>query len=210
MGKSLEAKCKQCRRIGEKLFLKGDRCNSPKCAMVKKNYPPGFHGPKGSHRRKSDYGIQLAEKQKAKKQYGLLEKQFNLTFLKAQKQTGESGENLLKLLEMRLDNVIFRLGFAPSRNQARQIVNHGHIKVNNKKINIPSYIVKNNDVIKIRAKSMKQGFAKVLPEKLKNISLPSWLYLEAKELSAKVLHEPKSIDLQTNINTQMIVEYYSR
>jgi len=152
MGRNLDAKCKQCRRIGEKLFLKGERCDSPKCAMVKRNYPPGFHGQKGK-KRQSDYGLQLAEKQKAKKQYNLLEKQFKLTFSKAQKQTGDAGENLLKLLETRLDNVVFRLGIATSRTQARQFVGHGHIRVNDKKVDIPSFQVKQGDVVRVKSSS---------------------------------------------------------
>ncbi len=212
MGKNLDAKCKQCRRIGEKLFSKGERCNSPKCAMVKKNYPPGFHGPKG-RKRQSDYSLQLAEKQKAKKQYNILEKQFKLIFYRAQKQAGDAGENLLKLLEMRLDNTIYRLGFTASRNQARQFINHSHLKVNNKKVNIPSYQVKKGDIIKIRNKSRRYKYFRDLPAKLSlqsGVSVPSWLYLEAKELKGKVLHQPAKDDIQTNINTQMIIEYYSR
>ena len=150
MGRDLDPKCKQCRRLGEKLMLKGERCFSSRCAMVKRNYPPGFHGVKGSKHRHSDYSLQLAEKQKAKKQYHLLEKQFKLTFEKASKQPDNTGENLLRLLEMRLDNAVYRLGFASSRSQARQLVNHGHIQVNNRKVNIPSCQIKVGDIIKIK------------------------------------------------------------
>ena len=212
MGRNLDPKCKQCRRIGEKLMLKGERCSSTKCAMVKRNYPPGFHGAK-TRRRQSDYGLQLAEKQKAKKQYNILEKQFKLAFDKARKQTGNTGEILLTILEMRLDNTIYRLGFAPSRAQARQLVNHGHFSVNGRKVNIPSYAVKPGDIIKIRSKSKKYKFFQNLSEKLspdKKISIPGWLHLDAKELSGKILHKPAIADIQTNINTQIIVEFYSR
>lgn len=190
-------------------MLKGARCSTPKCAMVKRNYPPGFHGPKGK-RRQSDYGLQLNEKQKAKKQYNLLEKQFRLTFDRATSQKGDAGENLFKLLEARLDNVVYRLGFASSRIQARQIVNHGHISVNDKKVTIPSFIVKEGDIVKIREKSKKYKFFKDLAEKLKSTKAPGWLNLDQKDMSAKVLHEPSMDDIKTNINAQMIVEYYSK
>ena len=212
MGRNLDAKCKQCRRIGEKLFLKGERCSSPKCAMVKRNYPPGFHGQKGK-KRQSDYGLQLAEKQKAKKQYNLLEKQFKLTFSKAQKQTGDAGENLLKLLETRLDNVVYRLGLASSRIQARQFVGHGHIRVNDKKVNIPSYQVKQGDVVRVKSSSKKDKHFKELLEKLtktKNTVAPGWFDFNSKELSGKILHQPSLKDINTNINTQMIIEHYSK
>jgi len=209
MGRNLDPKCKQCRRAGEKLMLKGERCNSPKCAMVRKNYPPGFHGPKG-RKRQSDYGLQLAEKQKAKKQYNTLEKQFKLTFEKAKKQSGNIGDNFLKLLEMRLDNAVYRLGFASSRVQARQLVSHGHFEINDHKVNIPSCQVKVGDVIKIRAKSKRSKNFKDLGERLKKFSPPGWFNLDVNDLSGKVLHQPGTEDIQTNINIQMIVEYYSR
>jgi len=209
MGRNIDSKCKQCRRIGEKLFLKGDRCSTPKCAMVKRNYAPGFHGPKG-RKRLSDYGLQLQEKQKAKKYYGLLEKQFRLTYAKASKKQGDAGKNFLRLLEMRLDNVIFRLGWAASRSQARQLVNHGHFTVNNRKTDISSFSVKLGQVIKIKKSSQSNRFFKNLGEKLKKAERPSWLNFDASDLSAKVLHEPKETDLPQNINVQMIIEYYSK
>ena len=149
MGRNIDNKCKQCRRVGEKLFLKGERCFSPKCAMVKRNYVPGFHGPKG-RKRLSDYGTQLAEKQKAKKYYGLSEKQFHLTFDKAFKKQGDAGKNFLKALESRLDNVIFRLGFAKSRAQARQLVNHGHFTVNEKKRTFLPILLKRGRLLKLK------------------------------------------------------------
>ncbi len=209
MGKNLDPKCKQCRRAGEKLFLKGERCNTAKCAMVKRNYPPGFHGPKG-RKRISDYGLQLNEKQKAKKQYNILEKQFRIIFDRASTQSGNIGENLLKLLELRFDNVVYRLGFADSRKQARQLVGHGHFNINGRKVNIPSYIMKEGDVIEIKERSKNFKHFKELAEKIKKHQAPGWLNLDAKSLSGKVLHQPGVKDIQTNINAQMIVEYYSR
>lgn len=209
MGRNIDNKCKQCRRVGEKLFLKGDRCSTSKCAMVKRNYAPGFHGPKG-RKRLSGYGLQLQEKQKAKKYYGLLEKQFRLTFAKASKQQGDGGKNFLKLLEMRLDNVIYRLGLASSRSQARQLVGHGHFTVNNRKTDIASFSVKVGQVIKIKKSSQSNRFFKNLDEKLKKAERPSWLNFDVKDLSAKVLHDPKETDLPQNINVQMIIEYYSK
>lgn len=209
MGRNIDSKCKQCRRAGEKLFLKGDRCFTPKCAMVKRNYAPGFHGPKG-RKRLSDYGLQLQEKQKAKKFYGLLEKQFRLTFEKASNKQGDAGVNFLRMLEMRLDNVIYRLGWASSRSQARQLVSHGHIVVSGCKTDIPSFAVKTGNVIKIRKTSENNRFFRNMSEKLKKAERPSWLNFDATDLSAKVLHEPKETDLPQNINVQMIIEYYSK
>ncbi|MBU4375699.1 30S ribosomal protein S4 [Patescibacteria group bacterium] len=209
MAKNLDPKCKQCRREGEKLMLKGDRCDSAKCAMVKKNYPPGAHG--GNRRpRQSDYSIQLREKQKAKKIYNILEKQFRITFEKAKKQKGDAGENLLKMLETRLDNTVFRLGFSKSRSHARQLVSHGHFTVGGKKINIPSYQVKAGDVIKIKKINKKIKAFENLKEKFKKYEAPGWLNASAEDLSGKVLHQPSKKDFDMKINTQMIVEFYSR
>lgn len=211
MGKNLDSKCKQCRRIGEKLFLKGERCLSTKCAMVKRNYPPGFHGPKGK-KRSSDYGLQLNEKQKAKKLYGLTEKQFRVSFDKIQKKGGDVGNNFLRHLEMRLDNVIYRSGFAPSRVQARQLVNHGHFTVNDRKVNIPSFQVKIGQMVKVRKSCKNNRYFRDLPEKLKNLApeAKSWLAVDVKDLSAKILHEPRQQDLPLNIKTHMIIEFYSK
>ena len=209
MAKNLNPKCKQCRRESEKLFLKGERCSSPKCAMVKKNYPPGVHGPKGKARQ-NDYSLQLREKQKAKRQYNLLEKQFKITFDKAHGQPGDAGENLLRMLETRLDNAVYRLGFAISRSQSRQLINHGHFTVNDKKVNIPSYQIKTGDIIKIKETSRKDKIFSSLSEKLKKAEAPGWLHLDSKELSGKVLHQPGKDNIKMNINTQMIVEFYSR
>ncbi|MEA3463795.1 MAG: 30S ribosomal protein S4 [Patescibacteria group bacterium] len=208
MAKNLGPKCKQCRREGEKLMLKGERCNSPKCAMVKKNYPPGIHGPK-RRGRQSDYSLQLREKQKTKRFYNLLEKQFKITFNKASKQKGDAGENLLKMLEIRLDNVIYRSGFAVSRNYARQLVSHGHFTVNDKKVNVPSYQVKTGDIIKIKSPSKKNKAFSNIEERLKKITAPGWLNIDTKELICKILHQPAKEDTE-KINTHMIVEFYSR
>jgi len=209
MSKNLAPQCKQCRRVGEKLFLKGEKCQTQKCPVVRRPYPPGIHGPKGKQRQ-TDYGLQLQEKQKAKKFYNLLEKQFRLTIEKSKKQTGDVGENFMRLLEMRLDNVIYRLGFAASHLEARQLVNHGHFTVNGKKVNIPSYQVAAGEVIKIKEASKRAKVFKDIAEKAKKKQRPSWLNLDTVDLSAKVLHKPKKEDLTANINTQMIVEYYSR
>lgn len=208
MGKNLEPQCKQCRRAGEKLFLKGERCLSAKCGLVKRNTIPGIHGPKG-RKRLSDYGTQLAEKQKAKKFYNLLEKQFYLTFEKAQKKSGDAGKNFLKLLETRLDNTVYRLGLAVSRYESRQIVSHGHITVNGKKVDIASYVVKPGDVISIRKQSVNNRFFKKILER-KNVERPSWLNWDAATKSGKVLHEPVDTDLPANLNVQVIIEYYSK
>jgi small subunit ribosomal protein S4 len=209
MGRNIDNKCKQCRRIGEKLFLKGERCLGPKCAMVKRNYGPGVHGQKG-RKRLSDFGTQLAEKQKAKKYYGLAEKQFRLTFEKAAKKQGDAGKNFLRLLESRLDNVVFRLGFATSRAQARQLVNHGHITVNDRKTDIASFSVKLGQVVKIRKSSQNSPYFRNLNERLAKAERPSWLDFNTTDKSGKILHEPKDLDLPQSINVQMIIEYYSK
>ncbi|MFH1745140.1 MAG: 30S ribosomal protein S4 [bacterium] len=211
MGKNLEPKCKQCRRTGEKLFLRGERCKTTKCAMVKRNYPPGFHGPKqGSKKRMSDYGERLNEKQKGKKQYNLLEKQFKITFYKARKKSGDTGENFIQLLETRLDNVIYRSGVATSRAQARQFVNHGQFTVNNKAVKIPSYVVKAGDVVKIKSNKKTSKIFKDISEKLKNFEFPGWLSVDLKDLSIKVLRSPEMKEVNSNFNMQMIIEYYSK
>ncbi|MFA6194191.1 MAG: 30S ribosomal protein S4 [Patescibacteria group bacterium] len=209
MGRNIDSTCSQCRRSGEKLFLKGDRCSTPKCAMIKRNYAPGFHGPKG-RKRLSDYGAQLAEKQKAKKFYGLLEKQFRLTLEKASKKQGDAGKNFLRALEMRLDNVVYRLGWATSRAAARQLVNHGHFTVDARKADIPSFSVKAGQTIKVKKNSANSPYFKKAVEHLKKADRPSWLNFDAKDLSAKVLHEPKDADLPQNLNVQVIIEYYSK
>lgn len=209
MGRNIDSTCSQCRRAGEKLFLKGERCSTPKCAMIKRNYVPGFHGPKG-RKRSSDYGAQLAEKQKAKKFYGLLEKQFRLTFEKASQRPGDAGKNFLRALEMRLDNVVYRLGWATSRAAARQLVNHGHFTVDGRKADIPSFSVKAGQTIRVKKSKMNNPYFRKAVEGLKKATRPSWLNLDVTDLSAKVLHEPKDADLPQNLNVQVIIEYYSK
>ncbi|MFA5359468.1 MAG: 30S ribosomal protein S4 [Patescibacteria group bacterium] len=209
MAKYIGAKCKLCRREGDKLMLKGERCSTAKCAIVKRNYPPGLHGPKG-RARQSGYNMQLREKQKAKRIYNLMEKQFALSFTRAIKQKGEAGENLMKILETRLDNVIYRLGFAASRAEARVLTNHGHFTVNDIKVNIPSFNVKTGDIIKIKKASRNNKKFANLSEKLKKVEIPGWLNLDIKDLSAKVLGQPTKENFESKINSQMIVEFYSK
>ncbi|MEW6407192.1 MAG: 30S ribosomal protein S4 [Patescibacteria group bacterium] len=209
MARLLGPKCKRCRREKEKLFLKGERCYTPKCAMVKRNYLPGTHGQKGKGML-TEYNLHLREKQKAKKIYGILEKQFKKYFQIAAKKIGETGEVLVKLLESRLDNVIFRLGFASSRSQARLLVSHNHIKVNGKQVNIPSYQVKVGDIIEIKESSKKNKYFQGIKAKGKAEDVPKWLKLNTKTLKGEVVSLPTSADLDKKINTQLIVEYYSR
>lgn len=209
MAKDLNPKCKQCRRAGEKLFLKGERCNTTKCGMVKRNFPPGFHGPKGK-KRLTDYGQQLTEKQKARKQYNLLEKQFKLIFEKAKKQTGNTGDNFIKLLESRFDNILYRIGLGDSRSQARQMINHGHFAINGEKVNIPSYQLKTGDTITINTAKKEAKLFKGLEDKLKKKEIPGWLHFDLKKLNVKVLHKPSIKDITPNFNIQMIIEFYSK
>jgi small subunit ribosomal protein S4 len=209
MARNLDPKCKQCRRLGEKLLLKGDRCNSAKCGMVKRNFPPGVHGGKG-RTRQTEYGLQLQEKQRAMKEYRMLEKQFRLTFEKAKGQAGNVNENLLVLLETRLDNAVYRMGLASSRDKARQLITHGHFTVNAKKVNIPSFHITSGDVIAVKESSKRSKTFTELAEKLKGAKQVNWVMVNATNLSGKVLNEPKQGDIVSNINPQMIVEYYSR
>jgi small subunit ribosomal protein S4 len=209
MAKDLNPKCKQCRRAGEKLFLKGDRCGTVKCAMIKRNYPPGFHGPKGK-KRVSDFGLQLSEKQKAKKQYNIFEKQFRLTFDKAKSQKGNTGDNFLKLLEFRFDNVVFRSGFAKSRSQARQMITHNLFTVNNKRVNIPSYRVAIGDVVSIKPNKKKAKIFNDIADKLAKVETPGWVNVDKKGLTAKILHAPTAKEIMPNFNLQMIIEFYSK
>jgi len=208
MTASNESQCKLCRRAGKKLMLKGDKCTSPKCTLVSRNTPPGLHGQKRAQK-KSQYATQLAEKQHAKFSYGMRERQFRNMFDKAKKM-GDAGENLLKLLETRLDNVIFKLGYAISRAQARQMVSHGMFTINDHLVDIASYQVKPGDIIKIKKnKRHKKVFAN-LADKLKKHQMPGWLNFDAQEEIAKVLHVPGKDDLDKSINSQAIVEFYSK
>ena len=202
MGRS-PAYCKLCRREGEKLFLKGDKCASTKCVMEKRKNPPGQHGAKPV--KVTEYGRRLREKQKARRIYGIGERQFESYFIRASKMVGSTGAKLLELLERRLDNVVFRLGFAPSRAAARQFVRHGHIKVNNRKVNLPSFQVKENNEI-----SGDQMIITSAAERLKEYTAPSWLSLDGETMKAKVVHLPRPEDTERLIEEALIVEYYSR
>jgi small subunit ribosomal protein S4 len=204
-----EAICKKCRRSGIKLFLRGERCFTPKCAMVKKPYPPGAHGKKRKSAL-SEYGSQLAEKQKLRKIYNISEAQLKKYFSIALKSKGIVTEVLLAGLETRIDNVIFRLGFAESRAKARQIVSHGHILLNDKKIDISSIRIKKGDTIKIKKSSFAKPLFSGLITKLKKYNPPAWLSLDKESLSANILAAPSKEDIDNNVDLQMIVEYYSR
>ncbi|MCY6371531.1 30S ribosomal protein S4 [Clostridium ganghwense] len=198
--------CRLCRREGMKLFLKGDRCYTDKCAFARRSYAPGQHGQ--GRKKLSNYGIQLREKQKARRIYGVLEGQFRKYYEKADKMRGITGENLLKLLELRLDNVVYRLGFGSSRNEARQLVTHGHFLVNGKKVDIPSYKVSVNDVISVREKSRSTEKFKVFAENPK--TLPAWLEGNVENFEGKVLAEPARVDIDVPVNETLIVELYSK
>lgn len=202
--------CKICRREGLKLFLKGDRCFTPKCAVEgnRKPYPPGQRTQR--RRKVSEYGTQLREKQKVRFVYGVLEKQFRRHFAEAERRAGSTGENLLRLLEMRLDNVVFRLGFAESRAQARQLVTHGHVTVNGRKVNIPSFETKVGQVIGIRPRSRQMEYFKTLAELLKHRRVPEWLSLDMENMSGRILGAPSRSDIDANLQEQLVVEFYSR
>lgn len=204
--------CKLCRREGEKLFLKGSRCLTPKCAIERRSYPPGQHGRESQFRRgrASDYLLQLREKQKVRRIYGVYERQFSNYFRKAEQRAGLTGSNLLILLESRLDNVVYRLGLADSRAQARQLVLHGHIMVNGRKTNIPSALVKAGDHVSVRPESTQRTYFKALRQDLDDRQVPRWLQLDAKNLSANVLQLPHREDIDVSLNEQLVVEYYSR
>ena len=201
--------CRICRRENLKLFLKGDRCYSDKCAFDRRSYPPGQHGQRRG-RKTSDYGIQLREKQKVKRMYGLSEKQFHLFFERADHQKGITGTNLLVFLERRLDNVVYRLGFVNSRAQGRHFVRHNHFLINGKKVNIPSYLIKIGDVVEIREKSRK---IQILEDALAAVvrrGIPQWLDLEKETMKGMVKEFPSREDITTPIQEQLIVELYSK
>ena len=209
MGRYIDASCRLCRREKQKLFLKGTKCFTEKCPVERRGYPPGQHGQ--SRRQKiSEYGIQLREKQKVRRIYGLMENQFRNYFEKALRQTGRTGETLVKLLESRLDNVVYRLGFAPSRKAGRQLIGHGHLLVNNKPVNIPSYVVRPGDVIQIRDKSRKLDVIHASMKRMKDNMLPPWLSLDKAALTGTYLNVPERADIPLAANEQLIVELYSK
>ena len=202
--------CRICRREGKKLFLKGDKCLGPKCTFEKKGYAPGMHG-RTRRGKISQYGIQLREKQKIRETYGLLERQFHRFFGEAQRQKGVTGENLLGMLERRLDNIIHRIGFGASRAMARQLVRHGHVAVNGKKVNIPSYIVRPNDVVEIREGSRSNAAVTGSLEATAHLPAPNWIEVDRENLKARILAHPKRSDLvQIKLDEQLIVELYSK
>lgn len=200
--------CRLCRRQGEKLMLKGSRCTTRKCAMERRNLPPGQQRPR--RRKVSDRGLQLKEKQRARQSYGLLERQFRRHFAEAERRPGITGENLLQILEMRLDNVVYRLGFADSRSQARQIVRHGHITLNGRKTDIPSCVVKPEDVIAWREASTDTEYYKMVAQQIQDKIVPDWLSLDRESLRGQVLAPPSRSDIDLRLDEKAIVEYYSR
>ncbi len=211
MARYTGSKCKLCRREGEKLYLKGDRCYSPKCAFERRSYAPGLHGRSRSFRRKtSDYGTQLREKQKARRIYGVLERQFRRYFRLAVKQTGLTGSNLLQILERRLDNVVFRLGFATSRDQARQLVTHGHFEVNGQRARTPSMLLRPRDEVSVRENSRKLTYFQDVRTALADVTTPEWLSLDAENMHGEVVAVPAREQIDVPVREQLIVEFYSR
>jgi len=213
MARTIGPVCKLCRREGEKLFLKGNRCLSPKCAIERRAYAPGQHGASGQYRRgrASDYSLQLREKQKARRIYGVLERQFRRYFRMALRSKGMTGSMLLIILERRLDNVVYRAGFADSRPQARQLVQHGHIDINGYRANTPSMLVKAGDVMSIHPASRKTRYFKDLASDMKDRpSASQWLSVDPDSLSVRVLKLPVREEIELPLNEQLIVEYYSR
>lgn len=212
MAKYIGPACKLCRREGEKLFLKGERCFSPKCAFERRGFIPGQHGRSGQGRseRASDYARQLRAKQKARRVYGILERQFRRYFGVALRHRGLTGLNLLQTLELRFDNVVFRMGLAENRAQARQLVNHGHFIVNGIHSNIPSMLLKPGDVLSVREGSRSLKFFKELPDFAEKRNCAVWLDRDVKSISGRVLRVPERAEIDGNLNEQLIVEYYSR
>lgn len=200
--------CRLCRREGAKLFLKGDRCYSASCAMNRRAVAPGQHG--AARKKVTEYGTQLREKQKIKRIYGLCEKQFHKYYEEADRQKGVTGANMLQLLERRLDNVVYRMGIGLSRSQARQLVNHAHITVNGKTVNIPSYIVKAGDVVTVKENKAGNKFFKELKERKPNGTLPKWLEFDLASLSGKVIALPEREDIAMDVREQLVVELYSK
>lgn len=206
MARYTGATCRLCRREGMKLFLKGDRCYTDKCAFARRGYAPGQHGQ--SRKKMSNYGLQLREKQKARRIYGILEGQFRTYYDRADKMKGITGENLLRLLEMRLDNVVFKLGYGNSRVEARQLVNHGHFLVNGKRVDIPSFRVSVNDIVSVKEKSRSTEKFKTFAENPK--PLPNWLQADPEKFEAKIIAEPVRSDIDVPVNETLIVELYSK
>ena len=206
MARDIGPQCKRCRREGQKLFLKGERCLTDKCAVERRNYPPGEHG--RGRQKQSEYRLQLREKMKARRYYGVLERQFRSYYAKASRQPGITGENLLALLESRLDNVLVRLGFAASRRQSRQLIRHGHWTINGRRVDIPSFQVRPGDVIAIKASSPATQVVRDATELTGQI--PAWLQADHESLTAKVLRRPERREVTAPVQEQLIVELYSK
>jgi len=209
MARNLDAKCRQCRREGEKLFLKGEKCFTDKCAIERRSYAPGQHGQR-SGQRLSDYGKQLREKQKIRKIYGLLERQFRNTYAEASRSRGVTGERLLQLLETRLDSIAYRMGFGASRTESRQLVRHNAVLVNGKRVNIPSYQVRPGDVIEMTDKAKNQLRVKAAAEAAESRGIPEWLEVDAKALKGTFKALPARTDLSSSINESLVIELYSK
>jgi small subunit ribosomal protein S4 len=209
LARNLDPKCRQCRREGEKLFLKGEKCFTDKCAIEKRNFPPGQHGQR-RNQRLSDYGVQLREKQKVRRIYGILEGQFRSYYAEADRLKGITGENLLQLLECRLDNVAYRMGLGSSRTEARQIVRHNSILVNGKRVNIPSYQVRPGDVVQVAEASKSQLRIKGALEAAEQRGFPEWLEVDVKALKGTFKAKPQRDELPATINESLVVELYSK
>jgi len=209
LARNLDAKCRQCRREGEKLFLKGEKCFTDKCAVERRAYPPGQHGQK-KNTRMSDYGGQLREKQKLRRIYGLLEGQFRLTYRAAEMQRGITGESLLQLLESRLDNVSYRMGFGASRSEARQTVRHNGVLVNGKRVNIPSYQVRPGDVVEVAERARAQLRIKAALQAAEQRGFPEWIEVDAKAMKGTFKAKPQRSELPATINEHLVVELYSK
>jgi small subunit ribosomal protein S4 len=208
VARNLDPKCRQCRREGEKLFLKGEKCFTDKCAIERRNYAPGQHGQKST--RLSDYGVQLREKQKLRRIYGILERQFHNNYELAERQRGITGENLLQLLECRLDTVSYRMGFGASRSEARQIVRHNGILVNGRRTNIPSYQVKPGDVIEVAEKAKSHLRIKAAVEAAEHRNFPEWIEVDVKAMKGTFKVKPERSDLPSSINESLVIELYSK
>jgi len=208
MARNTDAKCRQCRREGEKLFLKGEKCFTDKCAIERRSYAPGQHGQRNT--RLSDYGVQLREKQKVRRIYGILERQFRKGYKEAERRKGITGENLLQLLESRLDTVAFRMGFGASRSEARQIVRHNGILVNGKRVNIPSFQVSVGDVVEVAERAKAQLRIKASVEAAEGRGFPEWIEVDAKSMKGTYRAKPQRSELPSTINESLVVELYSK
>ena len=208
MSRYIGSVCRMCRRAGEKLFFKGDRCFTEKCGVERRKYPPGQHGQRRG--KLSDYGVQLMEKQKVRKPYGLVETQFRRYFHEAERRKGITGEVLLQLLECRLDNVVYRMGFSANRRQARQLITHGHLRVNGKPVSIPSYIIRAGDVVEVRESSRDMQSIQENLAKAEHRGLASWLEMDAANFKGKIVHVPSREEIQLPVQEQLIVELYSK